>query len=68
MNILIAGGSGFIGKSLSNILSANHDVTLLSRNSNLVNNAYTSVLIWENLKGASLLMIDLAYPMLNRIA
>ena len=49
MNILIAGGSGFIGKSLSNILSANHDLTLLSRSSNLVNSAYKSVLIWENL-------------------
>ena len=49
MNILIAGGSGFIGKSLANILSANHDLTLLSRSSNLVNSAYKSVLIWENL-------------------
>ena len=49
MNILIAGGSGFIGKYLSNILSANHDLTLLSRSSNLVNSAYKSFLIWENL-------------------
>lgn len=49
MNILVAGGSGFIGKKLSSVLSVNHKLTLLSRKCNKVNSAYKKSLLWENL-------------------
>ena len=49
MNILIAGGSGFVGHSLSKVLSLDHDLTLLSRKKDKINSYYKEVLLWDDL-------------------
>jgi len=48
MNILIAGGSGFVGVNLAKHLSQQHNLTLLSRsNKKLVN--YENTITWDEL-------------------
>jgi uncharacterized protein len=47
MNILIAGGSGFVGSHLGPFLaSKGHQVTLLTRQHNLILDGYQATLSW----------------------
>jgi uncharacterized protein len=52
MNVLIAGGSGFIGAELINTLSKNHNITVLGRTMERLVERFPAIvnkLTWENL-------------------
>ena len=49
MNILIAGGLGFVGKNLAKRLSQRHELTLLSRTKRSSNTDYKDAITWQDL-------------------
>lgn len=49
MNILIAGGSGFVGISLAKTLSKKHKLTLLTRTKKNVEAGYQAIITWQDL-------------------
>ncbi|MCF6766549.1 TIGR01777 family oxidoreductase [Thiotrichales bacterium 19S3-7] len=59
MKILIAGGSGFIGRRLANCLSENHELTLLSREKQKNIEGYNAVLTWDELDEALISQFDI---------
>ncbi len=53
MNILIAGGSGFVGVTLAKHLSEQHNLTLLSRSNKPLAN-YKKTITWEQLNDSNI--------------
>ncbi len=49
MKILIAGGSGFVGRNLAKSLSQKYDITLLSRSDKEIGCGYKKYITWSNI-------------------
>ncbi|AIT09449.1 epimerase [Candidatus Francisella endociliophora] len=59
MKILIAGGSGFVGRGLSKYLSKNHQLTLLSRSNELELGFFDDLVTWAELTEDSIAKYDI---------
>ncbi|MCF6768305.1 TIGR01777 family oxidoreductase [Thiotrichales bacterium 19S11-10] len=57
MNILIAGGSGFIGQALAKKLSKEYQLTLLSRKKQIID-GYSNTITWAELTESSIEQFD----------
>ena len=54
MNILIAGGSGFVGTALGKHLSTKHELTLLSRTKKADKTGYSHTITWDELNASNI--------------
>jgi uncharacterized protein (TIGR01777 family) len=54
MNILIAGGSGFVGTALGKHLSTKHELTLLSRTRKADKTGYSHTITWDELNASNI--------------
>ena len=59
MKILIAGGSGFVGRELSKYLSNNHHLTLLTRSKKTQKGHYQNVITWQELDSQKISVYDI---------
>ena len=59
MNILVAGGSGFVGTGLGKYLAIKYKLTLLSRTKRLDKGSYTNVITWDELSATNISDYDI---------
>ena len=60
MRILVAGGSGFVGRELSKYISSRHELTLLSRTAKQSLGAYKDLITWQQLTQENIANYDIA--------
>lgn len=58
MKILVAGGSGFVGRGLSNYLSKDYHLTLLSRSNKTELGFFNDLITWSDLKEDAIIDYD----------